>query len=125
MIDRRRLIVPLLSLTAGLVLTACGDDGESTEPAPAATADTATTSTTAASGGEMTAGEWMAASIPDQQSTVEELVADNPDECGDVDPKPGGDFQVAFAIDAAQTAPETPLSEIIVESCAEAGKGTS
>ena len=55
---------------------------------------------------------------------MKSLVAEHPDECGDVDPQPGGDFQIAFAIDAARR-PRHPAGEIIVQSCAEAGDGTS
>ena len=107
----------LTAATAVFALAACGDDAEAPVDAGA------TTETTAS--GEMTAGEFIAASIPDQVEAVEELVADHPEDCADVDPKAGGDFQVAFAIDAAQASPETPLSELIGPSCAEAGNGTS
>lgn len=122
--------IPLAVLAAGavLVLAACGgDDGDGTDATTEQAATTTSVQTTSANPDEMTAGEYMAASIAEMTRVVKELVAEHPDECEGIDPKAGGKFQQAFAIDAAMASPETPLSEIIVESCREnlAGKGTA
>ena len=40
-------------------------------------------------------------------------------DCQGVDPKAGGEFQVAVAIDAASAPSDTPLSEIVGGQCSE------
>lgn len=116
----------VLATGAALTLAACGSDEDSTGTDSVAT-DATTFATASSSAGEMTAGEYMAASIPEMSQAVKDLVAEHPEECEGIDPKDGGKFQQAFAIDAAMAPPDTPLSEIIGESCQEnlAGKGTA
>jgi hypothetical protein len=112
----RRLAV-LTAVLAGLALAACGDDDSDTTTTPAEAPEA--TDTGGAAGSDMTAGEYMEASLPDEIKTVKDIVAANPDECADADPKPGGDFQVSVAIRAAEAAPETSLAEIVVAKCLE------
>ena len=112
----RRLAV-LTAVLASLAFAACGDDDES-DTSGASGASGATGASGASS--EMTAGEFLAASIPDEVKAVEDLAAAN-DECEGVDAKAGGDFQVAVAISAATADPETPLSEVVVEECESSG----
>jgi hypothetical protein len=112
---------------SSLALTTCGGDDDDE---PIATTPTATTGATGATGAEdagdgasydITAQEYLDAAIPDQAQAVEDYVADNPDECGNADPKPGGDFQVGVAIAAAQASPDTALAEVIAGECQEEG----
>ena len=65
-----------------------------------------------------TAGDFLEASVPDQVKAVKTEVAANPD-CQGIDPKAGGEFQVAVAIDAASAPSDTPLSEIVGGQCSE------
>ena len=107
----------LLSLTAALALLAfagCGGDDETTA---AAGTSGATGAQDTGSDAGMTAEQFIDASIPDQIREVRDLVDANPD-CAAVDPQPGGDFQVAVAINTAQASPDTPLSEIVADQCA-------
>ena len=69
-------------------------------------------------GGITTAGDFLDASVPDQAKAVKAEVAANPD-CQGVDPKAGGEFQVAVAIDAASAPGDTQLSEIVGGQCSE------
>ncbi len=106
---------PPLATTAVLIaltFAACGGDDE-------------TTSTTGASGTsgvqgpvdtDLTASEFIDASIPDQLEVVTQAAEDNPD-CGDIDTAAGGDFQVSVAIDAAGAPSDTPISEIVADNC--------
>jgi hypothetical protein len=106
----------LLSVTAVLLtitLAACGGDDETTSTTGASGASGAQGATVDAN---MTASEFIAASIPDELAAVDQAVADN-DACSGVDTAPGGDFQVAVAIDAASAPPDTPLSEIVADNC--------
>jgi hypothetical protein len=104
-------VLALLSLS----FAACGDDDDETTTAGA-------TGTTGAqdgsSGSDLTAEEFIAASIPDEVEAVQELVAADP-ACEGVDAQAGGDFQVAVAIDAASAPPDTPLSEVVSGQCEE------
>ena len=107
-------VVAVVALLA-LPLNACGDDDED-----ALTGATETQSTTGsgAGGGITTAGDFLEASVPDQVKAVKTEVAANSD-CQGVDPKAGGEFQVAVAIDAASAPSDTPLSEIVGGQCSE------
>ena len=107
-------VVAVVALLA-LPLTGCGDEDED-----ALTGATETQSTTGsgAGGGITTAGDFLEASLPDQVKAVEAEVAANPD-CQGVDPKAGGEYQVAVAIDAASAPPDTQLSEIVGGQCTE------
>ncbi len=122
---RTRSLPARAATGATLTLAACGGDdgGDST----ATDSTDATTSTSAsAAAGEMTAGEFMEASLPDEVTAIKQLVAEHPEECEGISLK-GDTFYEAFAIDAAMASPDTPLSEIIGPSCQEnlAGKGTA
>jgi hypothetical protein len=66
----------------------------------------------------MTADDYIAASIPDQVEAVQDAVAAD-SACEGVDAQPGGDFQVDVAIAAASAEPDTPLSEVVSDQCAE------
>lgn len=106
----------LISLTAVLALLSFGACGGGDET----TTDTGASGTSGAQdvspGDGMSAGDFIDASLPDQAAEVETLVIDDPD-CQDVNTKPGGQFQVAVAITAAQASPDTPLSEIVADQC--------
>jgi hypothetical protein len=117
------LVAALAALA--LALAACGGDDDDE---PTATTPTITAGATGATGAEgapegaaydITSQEYLDAAIPDQAKAVEDYVADNPEECGDADPEPGGDFQVGVAIAAAQASPDTPLTDVISEECQE------
>lgn len=66
---------------------------------------------------DITAEEYLAASIPDQIQAMKEFVEDNPDECAGEDAEGGGNFPQNVGINAAQAAPDTPMSEIILGEC--------
>src|SRR5215208_4403745 len=99
-----RRLAATTAILAALALTACGDD-----------------ETTTTTGTDMTAGEFIDASLPDEIKAVEDIVAANPDACGNVDPKPGEDFQVSVSVNAAQASPDTPLEDVVVDECESAG----
>lgn len=107
---------PLIGMTAVLLalsFAACGSDDETTS---------STTGASGASGAQgpvstdLTASEFIDASIPDQLAAVTQAAEDNPD-CADVDAAAGGDFQVSVAIDAASAPSDTPISEIVADNC--------
>jgi len=109
-----RRLLALAATTLALSLSACGGDDSST---------TATTGASGASGAagatggtDMTASEFIDASIPDEIEAVQSAVDANP-QCAGVDAKPGGDFQVNVAIDAASADPDTPISEVVADNC--------
>ena len=106
----------LISLTAVLGLLALGgcgdDDGDSADPVSSGATGIEEVST----GGGLTAGEFIDASIPEQAEAVEDLVAADPD-CAEVNADPGEEFQVGVAITAAQSSPGTPLEEIVAGQC--------
>jgi hypothetical protein len=114
-------------VAASLALAACGGDDDDDTTSAATTSTTsvsgatgATGSDDSASGGatyDISAGDYVAASLPDQVKAVQDYVADAPDECGDVDTEGGSDFQVAVAINAATVEPDTPLADVILEEC--------
>jgi hypothetical protein len=113
-------------IAAVLGLAACGgdDDDAATTSAAATTTGTGATGATGAddttSGDatyDITAGEFIEGSLPDQVKAVQDYVADSPDECGDVDTEGGSDFQVAVAINAATVDPDTPLADVILQEC--------
>jgi hypothetical protein len=112
----------LLAVTAALALlsfAACGGDDEEDSPTTGATGATGATGEQGASAGtDLTADEYIAASIPDQVEAVQDAVAADP-ECEGVDAEAGGDFQVDVAINAASAEPDTPLSEVVADQCAE------
>ena len=124
----RRLAASLAAalVTVSLGLAACGGDDDDDAATTSATTS-ATSGATGATGAgdttgtgatyDITAQEFVAASLPDQIKAVEDYVADSPDECGDADTKGGSDFQVAVAIAAASADPETPLADVILQEC--------
>ena len=108
-----RRLLPLLAVLLALGLAACGGDDESTST----TGATGTTGAQGLPGGaELTADEFIEASIPDQIEAVAQAAEDNPD-CAKVDTAPGSDFQVSVAIDAASADPDRPISEIVADNC--------
>ncbi len=109
-------LAALALVIAGLALGACGDDEETAATTTGADAQT-TDAGQAGARAEITAKQFIAASIPEQVHEVRRLVAEVP-ACGEVDASPGGDFQIAIAINAAQAKPETPLAEIVADQCA-------
>ncbi len=126
MIRRPAAVLAAALIAASLALAACGgDDDEDTTSATTAT--TTTSGATGATGADdttsgdatydITAGDFIAASLPDQVKAVQDYVADSPDECGNVDAEGGSDFQVAVAINAATVEPDTPLPDVILEEC--------
>jgi ABC-type glycerol-3-phosphate transport system substrate-binding protein len=112
-----------ITIAAALALGACGGDDDDT------TVPTTTAGATGATGAQdsdgatydITAGEFIQASIPDQIEAVEDFIADNPDTCANVDPKPGDNFMQGVAIAAASGDTGAPLSEIITQECEQAG----
>ena len=108
-----RRLIPLTAVLLALGFAACGggDDTSST-----------TSGTSGASGAqgstssEMTASEFIDASIPAEINAVKQAVEANPD-CASADTSPGSDFQVGVAIDAASADPDTPISEIVADNC--------
>ena len=109
-------LISLTALLTVLALAGCGGDDETTAGEPTSGAAGAED---ASPGDFMTAKEFIDASIPDQIDEVKTIVGITP-ECEGIDTSPGGDFQVGVAINAAQAAPETPLTEIVADQC---GKG--
>ena len=109
-----RTAAVLAAVVTALTLAACG--GDETTPSTTAGASGATGPQSTAGSPDLTAEEYLAASIPDQLLAVEQAVEDN-QECSGVDTAPGGDFQVSVAIDAASADPDQPLAEIVAENC--------
>jgi hypothetical protein len=109
----RRLIF-LLAVLLALGLGACGGDDETASTADAAGATGVQGPTS--NGGELTASEFIDASIPDEIEAVQEAAEANPD-CADADTAAGSDFQVSVAIDAASADPDTPISEVVAGNC--------
>ncbi len=68
----------------------------------------------------MTVEEYLGLSTADQLAAVEDAVEANPD-CEGVDTSPGGDLQVAVAIDATVAVPDTPLADVVADGCAKGG----
>lgn len=117
----RRALTAFL-LVAALALAACGGDDEtttsSTSTTPAgATGATGTADALSGAAYDITAEEYLAASIPDQIQAMKEFVEDNPNECAGEDAEGGGNFPQNVGINAAQAAPDTPMSEIILGEC--------
>jgi ABC-type glycerol-3-phosphate transport system substrate-binding protein len=108
-----RRSAPLLLVLLALGLTACGGDDET---ATTTGASGITGAQEPATDAEITAGDFMDASIPDQIQAVQEAAEANP-ECADADTAAGSDFQVGVAIDAASVDPQTPLAEIVADNC--------
>jgi hypothetical protein len=110
------------AVTAVVVLlsfAACGGDDDEETPTIGATGATgATGAQGVAAGTDLTADEYIAASIPDQVEAVQDAVAAD-SACEGVDAEAGGDFQVDVAINAASAEPDTPLSEVVADQCAE------
>jgi ABC-type glycerol-3-phosphate transport system substrate-binding protein len=111
------------AVLAALALGACGgDDDDETTPTTTAGATGATgAEDTGGASYDISAGDFIAGSIPDQIKAVEDFIADNPDVCANVDPKPGENFMQGVAIAAASGDTGTPLSEIITQECEQAG----
>ena len=108
-----RRVVPLLAVLLALGLAACGGDDETSS---ATSTPTGATGAQSASGGEMTASEFIEASIPDEIEAVTQAAEANPD-CAGADTAGVSDFQVSVAIDAASAEPDTPISEIVADNC--------
>lgn len=115
---RRRFAVT--AALALLSLAACGgNDDEEPIPTAGATGATGATGAQGVSGGtDLTAEEYIAASIPDQVEAVQDAVAAD-SACDAVDAAPGSDFQVDVSIAAASAEPNMPLSEVVGEQCGE------
>ena len=107
-----RRLACLTGVLALLALAGCGDD----ESSPSTGASGATGAQQAEPESGMTAKEFIDAPIPDQLKAVRELVAADPD-CAEVDASPGGDFQIAVAINAAEASPGTPLADVVADQC--------
>jgi len=110
-----RLAASLVAVLLALAFTACGggDDSSTTSTTGDSGASGAQGSTASA---DMTAGEFIDASIPDEIDAVQQAVDENSD-CSGVDASPGSDFQVNVAIDAASATPDTPISEVVADNC--------
>jgi hypothetical protein len=110
-------------VSGALALGGCGGDDEDTTT-PTSTAGATGATGAADTGGasyDITAGDFIAGSLPDQIKAVEDFVADNHDVCANVDPKPSENFMQGVAIAAASGDTGTPLSEIITQECEQAG----
>ena len=108
-----RLLISLGAVLLALGFAACGGDDETSSTGGA----TGTTGVQGIPGGaELTASEFLEASIPDQIEAVTQAAEDNPD-CAKADTAPGSDFQVSVAIDAASADPDTPIAEIVADNC--------
>ena len=108
-----RRLIPLIAALLALGFAACGGDDETSSTT------SVTSGATGAQGGkgpELTASEFVQASIPDEIEAVKQAAEDNPD-CAGADTAPGSDFQVSVAIDAASAEPDTPISEIVADNC--------
>jgi ABC-type glycerol-3-phosphate transport system substrate-binding protein len=117
------MMVVAALVSGALALGACGgdDDDETTPAATGATGATGAADTQGGASYDITAGEFIQGSLPDQIKAVEDFVADNPDVCANVDPKPGENFMQGVAIAAASGDTSTPVSEIITQECEQAG----
>jgi hypothetical protein len=127
---RRPFLTTALSaalVALALALAACGgDDDDETTATPTTTAGaTGATGATGAEGApegaayDITAQEYLDASIPDQIKAMKEFVEDNPDECEGQDAEGGGNFPQGVGIAAATVEPDTPMSEVILQECTE------
>ncbi len=107
-----RRLLSLIAILSLLALGGCGDDETATD-----TGDAGATGAEDSSAGDfMTTKEFIDASLPDQIEEVETIVGITP-ECEGIDAKPGEEFQVGVAINAAQSPPGTPLTEIVTSQC--------
>jgi hypothetical protein len=109
-----RRLIPLATVLLALGFAACGGDDETSSSST--TTPAGATGTQGTGGGEMTASEFIAASIPDEIDAVTQAAEANPD-CASADTSAGSDFQVAVAIDAASADPDTPISEVVAQNC--------
>ncbi len=105
--------IPIAIALIALTLAACGDDETTSSTIAGASGASGAQGAAVA---DLTAREFIDASIPDQLEAATQAAEDNP-ECADVDTAAGGDFQVAVAIDAASASAGTPISEIVAENC--------
>jgi hypothetical protein len=107
----------LSTLVLALGISACGggDSSSSTTPVGASGASGAQGATPASA---MTASEFVDASVPDEVNAVKEAVKDNPD-CAAADAGAGSDFQVSVSVNAATAAPDTPLTDVVAQTCNE------
>ena len=98
-----------IALLAGaLALAGCGGGDDTT------TAD----ETQDSSAPEQTAGQYVDASLPDEIKLVKQLAAANPDACSGIDAGKES-FIESVSISAATVAPDTPMSEVVADACAE------
>jgi hypothetical protein len=106
----RRLLF-LIAVLGLLAVGGCGGDDETTTdasgPGSTSTQDTST-------GDFMNAKQFIDASLPDQIDEVNTIVGITP-ECEGV--KANEQFQVGVAITAAQSAPNTSLTDIVAAQC--------
>ena len=109
-----RVAASLCAVLLAVAFAACGGDDETTSSTTGASGTSGAQGSAGSS--ELTASAFIAASIPDQIDAVQQAVDDNPD-CSGVDASPGSDFQVNVAIDAASADPDTPISEVVADSC--------
>jgi hypothetical protein len=109
-----RRLIPLTAVLLTLGLAACGGDDQTSSSSTAT--PVGATGAQGAGGNEMTASEFIDASIPDEIDAVTQAAEANPD-CAAADTSAGSDFQVSVAIDAASADPDTPISEIVADNC--------
>lgn len=112
----------LFAVTAVLVLlsfAACGGDDDEETPTTGVTGATGATGAQGVSAGtDLTAEDYIAASIPDQVEAVQDAVAAD-SACEGIDATAGSDFQVDVSIAAASAEPDTPLAEVVSDECGE------
>ncbi len=109
-----RSLIALAAALLTLAFASCGGDDETTTSAAGASGTSGAQGPTA--GAEMTASEFIDASIPDEVAAVQEAAEASPG-CSNANTDAGSDFQVEVAIDAASADPDTPLSEIVADAC--------
>lgn len=111
-----RYLTSLIALVAALGLVACG--GSDTSSSTSTGASGASGAQGPISASEMTAAEFVDASIPDEINAVKQAVQDNPD-CAGADASAGSHFQVSVSVNAATAAPDTPLTDVVAQTCNE------
>ena len=102
---RGLICAPAVVLALGLA--ACGGDDETTTTSGTQGAD---------SGGEMTAGKFIDASIPDEVAAVQEAAEAAPSAQART-PTPAATSRSRWRSTPPRRTPDTPLSEIVAEAC--------
>jgi hypothetical protein len=110
-----RSLIPLTAVLLALGFAGCGG-GDDTSSTTAGASGATGAQGAAGSSSEMTASEFIDASLPDEIKAVQQAAEANPD-CADANTDAGSDFQVGVAIDAASADPDTPISEIVADNC--------